>query len=109
MEKHPSPSTKPVTQPSWIRLSCWLSAPMALSRYCRTATVLVAWDTQVFQHIARCAPRSYLRGGQRFTLGPFLLLRPAPSCGAGGPDISADLSWSPMRADYLISTPVWET
>lgn len=26
-----------------------------------------------------------------------------------GPDISADLSWSPMRADYLISPPVWET
>ena len=25
--------------------------------------------------MAGCAPRSYLRGGQRFTLGPFLLLR----------------------------------
>jgi hypothetical protein len=24
---------------------------------------------------------------------------------SGGPDISADLSWSPMRADYLIRIP----
>jgi hypothetical protein len=33
------------------------------------------WDTQIFQHMAGCAPHSYLCGGQRFTLGPFLLLR----------------------------------
>src|SRR5690349_1484005 len=47
----------------------------------RKGTVLVARDTQVFQHIARCAPRSYLRGGQQFTLGPFLLLLPEASFG----------------------------
>lgn len=40
-----------------------------------TSDGIVVWDTQIFQHMAGCAPRSYLRGGQRFTLGPFLLLR----------------------------------
>ena len=29
----------------------------------------------MFQHLAGCAPRGHPRGGQRFTLGPFLLLR----------------------------------
>src|SRR5215211_5489895 len=31
MEKHPSPSTKPITQPVVISLSCWFSAPTGLS------------------------------------------------------------------------------
>ena len=39
------------------------------------------------------------------TLGPFLLLL-LDSEEPSGPDISADLSWSPMRADYLIQIPV---
>src|SRR5437867_1703775 len=30
-EKHPSPSTKPRTQPSSTSLSCWFSAPPGLS------------------------------------------------------------------------------
>ena len=57
-----------------VSLSCWFSAPDALSRH--REAILVAQDTQVFQHIARCAPCSYLHGGQQFTLGPFLLLLP---------------------------------
>src|SRR4051794_30831268 len=31
IEKHPSPSTKPTTQPVLISLSCWFSAPTGLS------------------------------------------------------------------------------
>ena len=80
---------------------------MALSRYASHETVLVAGDSQIFQHMAGCTPRSYLRGGQRSTLGPFHCCYYPRHNGMGGPLISDGLSRSPVSADYLIPAQLY--
>src|SRR5262245_57082566 len=70
--KQPSPSTKPTSHPVVKSLSCWFSALPALSLpsmsrpYERGGTFTTSSKEihRVFQHIADCAPRSHLRGGQ---------------------------------------------
>ena len=69
-----------------------------------TGATLVAPDTQAFQHLARCSPHGYPRGGQRSTLGPFIVVTTLNF--QGGRRISGRLSRSPVRSDYLISLPL---
>jgi hypothetical protein len=64
------PSTNPTIHPMVASLSCWFSAPRALSlphnpaTYVSGMTRRVAEDARVFQHIAGCAPHRHRRGGQ---------------------------------------------
>src|SRR5213080_4391639 len=53
MEKHPSPSTKPITQPRVISLSCWFSALDGLSPTIRTIVRRVPPDTPGFPAYSR--------------------------------------------------------
>ena len=70
----------------------------------------VAPDSRVFQHMASFAPRNCSRGGQSpgkrawvVTLGPFVNCYSQLMDSAGGSDISAELSTSPWRPDYIIA------
>src|SRR5207247_5442645 len=66
------------SDPYGTSLSCWFPAPPGLPLPSTGAGDEYRTDTQVFQHIAGCAPQRYRCGGQRITLGPFIVV--TPSC-----------------------------
>src|SRR5881628_1279109 len=82
-------------------LSCWFSAPRALSLPLTPATYLsgmtrrVAEDARVFQHIAGCAPHRRRCGGQR----------PQPAWGFSYLRTVRYLLRVATRSDHLITRP----